>query len=66
MPALNVIALVLLIIGGINWGLIAVADFDLVAALFGPGTTLARIVYGAVGLAALYALTLLGPVSRRA
>ncbi len=69
MRTLNVIALVLTIIGGLNWGLVGLAEFDLVAALFGPGSTLARIVYVAVGVAAAYCLTLLplvGRESRRA
>ena len=48
-----------LIVGGLNWGLVAIAEFDLVAALFGLdfGETNAatRIVYGLVGLAAVYA-----------
>ena len=66
MPALNVIALLLTIIGGLNWGLIAVADIDLVAGIFGsPAATGARLVYGLVGLAAIYCLTLLPTVSRR-
>lgn len=64
MPALNVIALVLVIVGGLNWGLVGLLDFDLVAALFGAGSALARIVYLAVGISALYALTLLPKVSR--
>lgn len=52
-------ALVLLIIGGFNWALVGLFHVDFVAALFGPMTTAARIVYAVVGLAALYALTLL-------
>ena len=65
MPALNVIALLLTIVGGVNWGLIAVADGDLVAAIFGsPTATGSRIVYGLVGLAALYCLSLIPTVSR--
>lgn len=64
MPALNVIALVVVIVGGLNWGLVGLLDFDLVAALFGAGSALARIVYLAVGISALYALTLLPKVSR--
>ena len=67
MPALNIIAMVLLIVGGLNWGLVGLFNFDLVAALFGGtvGThsTLSRIVYGLVGLAALYGFTLLAPMS---
>ncbi len=68
MKKLDVLAAVLLIVGGLNWGLVAIAEFDLVAALFGLefGETNAatRIVYGLVGVAAVYAIaSLLG--SRR-
>lgn len=56
MKALNLITLILVIVGGLNWGLVAVADFDLVAAIFGPDSTGARIVYGLVGLSALWQL----------
>ena len=62
MPTVNVIALTLLIIGGLNWGLVGLLDFDLVANIFGSGTTLARVVYGLVGVAALYSLTLIPTV----
>jgi uncharacterized membrane protein YuzA (DUF378 family) len=58
MKGLNAAALALLVVGGLNWGLVAVAEFDLVAWIFGEefGTTNAasRIVYGLVGLAAVY------------
>ena len=54
------LALVLVIIGALNWGLIALFQFDLVASLFGGQSAfLSRIVYGLVGLAGLYAITLL-------
>ena len=57
---LNAVAAALLIVGGLNWGLVAIAEFDLVAWLFGEdfGTTNAatRIVYGLVGLAAVYGI----------
>lgn len=56
MKALNLITLILVIVGGLNWGLVAVADFDLVAAIFGPDSAGARIVYGLVGLSALWQL----------
>ena len=60
---LSAVAAVLLIVGGLNWGLVAIAQFDLVAWLFGEdfGTTNAasRIVYGLVGLAAVYAIAAL-------
>jgi uncharacterized protein len=58
MKKLDVIAAVLLVIGGLNWGLVGVAHFDLVAAIFGMkfGETsmLSTAVYTLVGLAALY------------
>ncbi len=54
MKALNLITLVLVIIGGINWGLVGAADFNLVAAIFGDQTALSRIVYVLVGLSALW------------
>ena len=60
MKGLNVVAAALLVVGGLNWGLVALAEFDLVAWIFGEefGTTNAasRIVYGLVGLAAVYAI----------
>jgi uncharacterized membrane protein YuzA (DUF378 family) len=56
MKALNIITLLLLIIGGINWGLVGLFDLDIVAALFGAGSTLARAVYIAVGASAVYQL----------
>lgn len=53
-------ALVLVIIGALNWGLIALFQFDLVASIFGgQAAVLSRIVYGLVGLAGLYCITLL-------
>ena len=54
------VSLILVIIGAINWGLIALFQFDLVAALFGgQDALLSRVVYGLVGLAGLYCITLL-------
>ena len=54
--AMDWIAMVLLIVGGLNWGLVGLADFDLVAALFGEMSPLSRIVYALVGLSALWQL----------
>ncbi|ANN68476.1 DUF378 domain-containing protein [Bordetella bronchialis] len=51
---LDWIALVLAIIGGLNWGLVGAFSFDLVAAIFGAGSAIARVIYILVGLAALY------------
>lgn len=55
MYTLNLITLLLIIIGGINWLLVGAFDFDLVAAIFGgQDATLSRIVYIVVGLSALW------------
>lgn len=56
MRVLNTITLILLIVGGLNWGLVGLFDFDLVAAIFGEMSVLSRIVYVLVGLAALWQL----------
>jgi len=54
------LSLILVIIGALNWGLIGLFQFDLVASLFGgPDAILSRIIYSLVGLAGLYAITLL-------
>jgi uncharacterized membrane protein YuzA (DUF378 family) len=58
MKKLDVLAAALLVIGGLNWGLVAVAQFDLVAWLvgldFGQTNAVSRVIYGLVGLAAVY------------
>jgi len=58
MKIVNIIALVLLVVGGLNWGLVGLAHFDLVAAIFGMkfGQTsiLSSVVYTLVALAAVY------------
>lgn len=65
---LDLLAGVLLIVGGLNWGLVAIAKFDLVAWIFGLdfGETNAatRVVYGLVGLAAVYGVTRLPALVR--
>jgi uncharacterized membrane protein YuzA (DUF378 family) len=66
---LDVLAATLVLVGGLNWGLVAVAEFDLVAWIFGMdfGETNAasRIVYGLVGLAAVYGIGSLLSSARR-
>lgn len=47
-------AVVLVIIGGLNWGLVGFFDWNLVDAIFGEGSALSRIIYAIVGLAAVY------------
>jgi len=54
MRFVNLLTLALVIIGGLNWGLVGLLNLDLVAALFGAGSALARIVYVLVGLSAVY------------
>jgi uncharacterized membrane protein YuzA (DUF378 family) len=69
MKKMDIVSAALLIVGGLNWGLVAVANFDLVAAIFGLdfGQTSAatRIIYGLVGLAAVYQLTQLRALPAR-
>lgn len=52
----NVIALILIIVGGLNWGLVGFFDYNLVDAVLGVESTGARVVYAVVGVAALYKL----------
>lgn len=69
MGVIDWIAMILLIIGGLNWGLIGLFDIDLVAALFGAKSMMSRAVYTLVGVPALYELIrlLIGePVAERA
>jgi uncharacterized membrane protein YuzA (DUF378 family) len=54
MKFINILTLVLVIVGGLNWGLVGLFDFDLVAAIFGGGSALSRIVYVLVGLSAIW------------
>jgi uncharacterized membrane protein YuzA (DUF378 family) len=63
--ALDWIAMVLVIIGGLNWGLVGLADFDLVAAIFGEGSAISRIVYILVGIAALVCIYTATKMNRR-
>ncbi|MBI2047813.1 MAG: DUF378 domain-containing protein [Parcubacteria group bacterium] len=52
--AFDWLAVVLVIVGGLNWGLVGVFNFDLVATIFGDMSGLSRVVYALVGLAAVY------------
>jgi uncharacterized membrane protein YuzA (DUF378 family) len=55
MKKIDVLAAALLVVGGLNWGLVALFQFDLVAAVFGgQSAALARVVYALVGICALY------------
>ena len=69
MKKLDVLAAVLVVVGGLNWGLVAVAEFDLVATLvgleFGETNAVSRIVYGLVGLSAVYQIAQQAAIRRR-
>lgn len=60
----NLIAQILLIIGGLNWGLIGLFDWNLVSALFGQGTWFTNFIYILVGISALWGIYLLAPLAR--
>ena len=64
MKNLNLLTLALIIVGGVNWGMVGLADFDLVAALFGEDSALARAVYVLVGLSAIYQIAPLAKAVR--
>ena len=59
MKIIDKIALVLVIIGAINWGLIGLFDFNLVATIFGSGSMFSRIIYSLVGITGLINIGLL-------
>ncbi|HST15728.1 MAG TPA: DUF378 domain-containing protein [Gaiellaceae bacterium] len=69
MKKLDILAAVLVVVGGLNWGLVAVAKFDLVAALvgldFGQTNAVSRVVYGLVGIAAVYQAIQQSAIRRR-
>lgn len=67
MNKLNVldwVALVLVIVGGLNWGLVGIMDFDLVSTIFGDMSVISRIVYTLVGLSAVYIAVLSPKVTK--
>ena len=69
MRKLDVAALVLAIVGALNWGLVAIARFDLVAALFGMDfgetSSITRVVYGLVGLSGVWLAVRIGTLLGR-
>lgn len=60
MKTLDLVTKILLVVGGLNWGLVGIAKFDLVATLFGAGSALSSIVYILVGISALVQAAMLG------
>ena len=69
MKVLDYLTRTLLVVGGLNWGLVAIAEFDLVAKLvgleFGETNAASRVIYGLVGLSAAYQLVQLASARRR-
>lgn len=65
MSAIDWVAFALLIVGGLNWGLVGLFGIDLVATLFGDMSPLSRVIYTAVGLSALYSFYTASKMARR-
>jgi uncharacterized protein len=69
MKKLDVLAAILVVVGALNWGLVAVARFDLVATIFGmkfgEASVISSIVYGLVGLAGIYQAASFKAIQRR-
>lgn len=66
LSSLDWVALVLVIIGGLNWGLVGFFQYDLVASIFGEMTTVTRVVYDLVGLSGLYLVFVVSKFGKRA
>ena len=65
LSTLDWVAVILLIVGGLNWGLVGIFSFDLVAAIFGAMSFLSNLIYVLVGLSAVYLLVTVGKLSRK-
>lgn len=69
MKKIDILAATLVIVGGLNWGLVSIAEFDLVATLvgleFGETNFASRVVYGLVGVAAVYQVAQQKGIRRR-
>jgi len=65
LSALDWITFVLVIVGGLNWGLVGIFKFDLVAAIFGEMGIISRIVYTLVGLSAIYLAIISGKLAKK-
>ena len=61
---IDYIALILVLVGAINWGLVGFFSFDLVCVIFGDMTLISRIIYALIGIAGLYALSFFGRLGR--
>ena len=65
MKNLDILFAILLVVGGLNWGLVGLFRFDLVAGIFGDGAAVSRIVYALVGISAMYQVLRWRAIQRR-
>jgi len=65
MKSFDVVVALLLVVGGLNWGLVGIFNFDLVASIFGDMSAISRVVYVLVGISALFQITQLKSIQRR-
>lgn len=65
MKTLDILMATLLIVGGLNWGLVGLLNFDLVATILGNMTMLSRIIYAVVGVSAVYMAVMMTSIQRR-
>lgn len=61
MKSVNILSLILVIVGGLNWGLVGLFNFNLVTVLFGEASMLSNIVFILVGLSAVYVASVVLP-----
>ena len=54
MKTLDIIAMILVLVGALNWGLVGIFNYDLVASIFGAMSTVSRVIYTLVGVSAIY------------
>lgn len=64
LPTLEYVSIILIVVGGLNWGLVGIANFNLISALLGVGG-LARIIYALVGIAAIYVVINIGSLAKK-
>jgi uncharacterized membrane protein YuzA (DUF378 family) len=65
MKNIDLITLILIIVGGLNWGLVGIFGLDLVAAIFGSASFLSNLVYALVGISAIYNLAAMKAIHAR-
>jgi len=64
LTSLDWITLILVVIGGVNWGLVGAFNFNLVDAIFGSMSFISRLIYILVGISAIYSITMLGKLRK--